>query len=94
MKKRFMELESWTEDLEGRLDSSWIISAEVSNEEEEDESSFLGSFEEEMEWGSEGGKEMSELRFWMKDLDPLLFLKIVSTFLSYNSILKSLSLFF
>ena len=88
-----MKLESWKEDFKGRLGTLGIVSVEVSNE-EEDESNFLGSFEEECEWGSEGGKESSELMFWMKDLDPLLFLKIVSTLLSSNSILKILSLSF
>ena len=37
---------------------------------------------------------MSELIVSMKDLDPLPFLKIVSTFLSSNSLFKNLTLFF
>ena len=79
---------------------SWKVFLEKkeSNKEEEDKSSFLGSFEEEggrgSGRGSERWKELSELRVSMKDLDPLLFLKTFSTFLSSNSILKILSLFF
>ena len=54
-----------------------FLGKKESNKEEEDESNILGSFEEEGEWGSEGGKELSELIVSMKDLDPLPFLKIV-----------------
>ena len=60
------------------------------NEEEEDKSSF----EEKVEWGSEGGKELSKLIVSMKDLNPLAFMKIVSSFLNSNSLLKNLTLFF
>ena len=65
-----------------------------SNEEVEDESNFLRRIEEEGEWVSKGGKELSELRVSIKDLDHLPFFKIFSTFLSYNSLVKNLTLFF
>ena len=38
---RFMKLTCWKENLEGRLDSLWIISMKVSNEEECDDAKCL-----------------------------------------------------
>ena len=77
---------------EGFKVAKLFLGKKESNEEEEDKSSLLGSFEEEDEWWGEGGKEQSELIVSMKDLNTLPFLKIVSTFLSSNYLLKTLNL--
>ena len=49
-----------------------FLGKKESNGEEEDESSFLGN---------KVGQERIELRVSTKDLDPLIFLNVVSTFL-------------
>ena len=74
---------------EGCKSAKVFLRKKESIEEEKGELNFLGSSEEEGEFGSEGGKELSELTVSMKYLDPLPFLKIVLTFLSSNFLLKA-----
>ena len=66
-----------------KLEISLLWMRGISKDEWEDENRF-----EVEEWNAS-----KDLRVWIKDLDPFLFLKIISAFLSSHSFLRSWTLY-